>query len=158
MAGTSSYRTSGSAAWRVCHIAPMIALFGVTLLILYSVISYLKVINNVKTSTLVRDDIIETDRIVTPLICGFMKPKIYIPTDISQSERPYILAHERVHIKRLDYLIKPFAFLVLSVHWFNPLMWLSFFLMSKDLEMSLATKVCEDGFCISLPKRSFKLD
>ncbi|MCO1602090.1 M56 family metallopeptidase [Desulfosporosinus nitroreducens] len=109
---------------------------GVTLLILYSVISYLKVINNVKTSTLVRDDIFETDRIVTPFVCGFMKPKIYIPTDISQSELPYILAHERVHIKRLDYLIKPFAFLVLSVHWFNPLMWLSFFLMSKDLEMS----------------------
>lgn len=109
---------------------------GVALLIIYSVISYLKVINNVKTSTLVRDEIFETDRIVTPFVCGFIKPKIYIPTDISPSELPYILAHERVHIKRLDYLIKPFAFLVLSVHWFNPLMWLSFFLMSKDLEMS----------------------
>jgi len=109
---------------------------GVALLILYSIISYLKVINNVKTSTLVRDEIFETDRIVTPFVCGFIKPKIFIPTDISQSEVPYILAHERVHIKRLDYLIKPFAFLVLSVHWFNPLMWLSFFLMSKDLEMS----------------------
>lgn len=109
---------------------------GVALLILYSVISYLKVINNVKTSTLVRDNIFETDRIVTPFVCGFIKPKIYIPTDISQNELPYILAHEKVHIKRLDYLIKPFAFLVLSVHWFNPLMWLSFYLMSKDLEMS----------------------
>jgi len=109
---------------------------GVALFVIYSVISYLKVIKNVKTATLVRDEIFETDRISTPFVCGFIKPKIYIPTDISQSELPYILAHERVHIKRLDYLIKPFAFLVLSVHWFNPLMWLSFFLMSKDLEMS----------------------
>ncbi|SHH95829.1 M56 family metallopeptidase [Desulfosporosinus lacus] len=120
----------------VMAVLSIVWVVGVALLIIYSVISYLKVINNVKTSTLVRDEIFETDRIVTPFVCGFIKPKIYIPTDISQSELPYILAHERVHIKRLDYLIKPFAFLVLSVHWFNPLMWLSFFLMSKDLEMS----------------------
>ena len=117
-------------------ILSIVWVVGVALLILYSVISYLKVINNVKTSTLVRDEIFETDRIVTPFVCGFIKPKIYIPTDISQNELSYILAHERVHIKRLDYLIKPFAFLVLSIHWFNPLMWFSFFLMSKDLEMS----------------------
>lgn len=120
----------------VMAILSIVWVAGVTLFIIYSVISYLKVINNVKTSTLVRDEVFETDRIVTPFVCGFIKPKIYIPTDISPSEVPYILAHERVHIKRLDYLIKPFAFLVLSVHWFNPLIWLSFFLMSKDLEMS----------------------
>jgi len=120
----------------VMAILSLVWVVGVTLFIIYSVISYLKVIKNVKTATLVRDEIFETDRISTPFVCGFIKPKIYIPTDISQSELPYILAHERVHIKRLDYLIKPFAFLVLSVHWFNPLMWLSFFLMSKDLEMS----------------------
>jgi len=120
----------------VMAILSIVWVVGAALLIVYSVISYLKVINNVKTSTLVRDEIFETDRIVTPFVCGFIKPKIYIPTDISQGELTYILAHERVHIKRLDYLIKPFAFLVLSVHWFNPLMWLSFFLMSKDLEMS----------------------
>ncbi len=120
----------------VMAILSLVWVVGVTLLILYSVISYRKIIKNLKTSTLVRDDIFETDRIATPFVCGFIKPKIYIPTDISQSELPYILAHERVHIKRLDYLIKPFAFLVLSVHWFNPLMWLSFYLMSKDLEMS----------------------
>lgn len=120
----------------IMAILNIVWVVGVALLILYSIISYLKVINNVKTATLVKDEIFETDRIVTPFVCGFIKPKIYIPTDISQSELSYILAHERVHIKRLDYLIKPFAFLVLSVHWFNPLMWLSFFLMSRDLEMS----------------------
>lgn len=120
----------------VMAILSLVWVIGVALLILYSVISYRKVINKVKTSTLVRAEIFETDRIITPFVCGFISPKIYIPTDISQNELPYILAHESIHIKRLDYLIKPFAFLVLSVHWFNPLMWLSFFLMSKDLEMS----------------------
>lgn len=120
----------------VMAVLSIVWVAGVALLILYSVISYLKVMNNVKTSTLLRDEIYETDRIITPFVCGFIKPKIYIPTDISQNELSYILVHERVHIKRLDYLIKPFAFLVLSVHWFNPLIWFSFFLMSKDLEMS----------------------
>jgi len=120
----------------VMAILSIVWVVGIALLILYSIISYLKVINNVKTATLVRNEIYETDRIATPFVCGFIKPKIYIPTDISQNELSYILAHERVHIKRLDYLVKPFAFLVLSVHWFNPLMWFSFFLMSRDLEMS----------------------
>jgi len=120
----------------VMAILSIVWVIGAVVLIIYSVISYLKVINKVKTSTLVRNEIFETDRISTPFVCGFIKPKIYIPTDISQNELPYILAHERVHIKRLDYLIKPFAFLVLSVHWFNPFMWLSFILMNKDLEMS----------------------
>src|SRR5665648_435224 len=120
----------------VMAIFSIVWVIGAVVLIIYSVISYLKVINKVKTSTLVRNEIFETDRISTPFVCGFIKPKIYIPTDISLNELPYILAHERVHIKRLDYLIKPFAFLVLSVHWFNRFMWLSFILMNKDLEMS----------------------
>ena len=117
-------------------ILSIVWVVGAALLVLYSIISYLKVMNNVKTATLVRGEIFETDRIVTPFVCGFIKPKIYIPTGISQNELSYILAHERVHIKRLDYLVKPFAFLILSVHWFNPLIWFSFFLMSKDMEMS----------------------
>ena len=125
-------------------ILSIVWIVGATLLVLYSIISYLKVINNVQTATLISGNIFETDRTFTPFVCGFIKPKIYMPTGISQNERPYILAHERVHIKRLDYLIKPFAFLILSVHWFNPLMWLSFFLMSKDMEMSCDESVLKN--------------
>ena len=109
---------------------------GMVLLLIYSVISYLKVTNNVKTATLVKDNIFKTDRITMPFLCGFIKPKIYVPVGISENELSYILAHEQTHIKRLDYLIKLFAFLALIVHWFNPFMWLSFALMSKDMEMS----------------------
>jgi hypothetical protein len=65
-----------------------------------------------------------------------LKPKIYIPTGMSEHELSYILLHEQTHIMRRDYLIKPFAFMMLIVHWFNPLMWLSYALMSKDMEMS----------------------
>jgi len=109
---------------------------GIAVLLIYTVISYLKLIYSMKTATLVRDNIFETDRITSPFVCGFIKPKILIPTGLSEDELPYILAHERVHIRRLDYLVKPLAFLALIVHWFNPLMWISFALMSKDMEMS----------------------
>jgi len=109
---------------------------GVSLLLIYSIVSYLKVMDNVKTATLVRDNIFEADRITTPFVCGFIRPKIIIPAGMSENELSYILAHEQTHIKRLDYLVKPFAFLALIFHWFNPLMWLSFALMSKDMEMS----------------------
>ena len=120
----------------VMAISSIVWIVGVALLILYSIISYLKVKQNIRTATLVSGNIFETDRIDTPFVCGFYKPKIYIPINMPPNELPYILAHERVHLKRLDYIIKPFAFLVLSVHWFNPLMWLSFSLMSRDMEMS----------------------
>lgn len=116
--------------------ASIIWVVGIVILLFYSIISYIKVINNVKTATLIKDNIFETDRITTPFVCGFIKPKIFIPVGISDDELSYIFAHEQTHIKRLDYLIKPFAFLVLVVHWFNPLIWLSFALMSKDMEMS----------------------
>lgn len=120
----------------IIGIASYIWVIGMIALFIYSVVSYLKVINNVKTATLVHDNIFETDRITTPFVCGFIKPKIFIPAGIDENELTYILKHEQTHIKRLDYLMKPIAFLALILHWFNPLMWISFALMSKDMEMS----------------------
>lgn len=122
------------------EIASLIWIAGIVLLLIYSIISYIKVRNNVKTAILVKDNIYETDRITTAFIFGLVKPKIYVPVGLSSQDLSYILAHEKVHINRLDYLIKPFAYLALIVHWFNPLMWVSFALMSKDMEMS-----CDEG-------------
>ncbi len=116
--------------------ATIIWVIGMAILLIYSIISYIKVINNVKTATLIKDNIFETDRITTPFVCGFIKPVIYVPIGMSDKDLSYVLTHEQTHIKRLDYLVKPFAFLVLILHWFNPLMWISFALFSKDMEMS----------------------
>ncbi len=120
----------------ITGFAILIWVIGMIALLIYSVVSYLKVISNVKTATLVHDNIFESDRITTPFVCGFIKPKIFIPSGIDKNDLTYILKHEQTHIKRLDYLIKPIAFLALIIHWFNPLMWISFALMSKDMEMS----------------------
>lgn len=114
----------------------IIWLAGAAVLLLYSVVSYVRITVKLRTATLVKENIFESDQIAAPFVCGFIKPKIYVPTTMSSQELPYIILHEQTHIRRLDYLIKPFAFLLLIIHWFNPLMWLSYALMSKDMEMS----------------------
>ncbi|KHL95524.1 peptidase M56 BlaR1 [Paenibacillus sp. IHB B 3415] len=114
----------------------IIWLTGAAALLLLSVISYLRILRRVRTATLVVDNIFETDQISTPFVCGFMKPRIYLPVGIGAHELSYIILHEQTHISRRDYLIKPLMYLLVIIHWFNPLMWLSYALMSKDIEMS----------------------
>lgn len=109
---------------------------GMVVLLIYSVISYIKTKRNLRFATLVKDNIYESDQITTAFVCGLIYPKIYIPANIDQSDLPYILSHERTHIRRKDPLVKFISFLALIPHWFNPVMWLSFNIMSKDMEMS----------------------
>lgn len=125
----------------ILWVGSFVWIAGVAVLLLYSVISYMKFAAKIRTATLVRDNIFETDQIATPLVCGFIKPKIYVPTGLSEQQLFCILLHEQTHIARRDYLIKPFAFLLVILHWFNPLMWLAYSLMSKDMEMSCDERV-----------------
>lgn len=109
---------------------------GIIILLTYGVVSYFKLKTKLTTATLVNDNIFETDQISTPFVLGIIKPKIFLPVTISENELDYIIKHEQTHIKRYDYIIKPIAFLALTIHWFNPLIWISYFLMSRDMEMS----------------------
>ncbi|WP_094551404.1 M56 family metallopeptidase [Petroclostridium xylanilyticum] len=109
---------------------------GVVALLIYSIVSYVKIKRKLQTATRVEANVFETDAIGTAFVCGFIHPKIYVPANIGDANLSYILEHERTHIRRKDYLIKPLAFLALILHWFNPLMWLCFALMSRDMEMS----------------------
>ncbi|MBW4082028.1 M56 family metallopeptidase [Paenibacillus sp. S150] len=118
------------------ELAAIIWSTGVVFLLGYSVISYLRIVHKLRTATLVKENLFESDRIATPFVYGFIRPRIVIPAGIKENELIYILAHEQTHIRRRDHLIKPFAFLLLMVHWFNPLMWISFALMSRDMELS----------------------
>lgn len=119
-------------------------IIGMTVLCIYCVTSWIKVYIQLRTAALIRENIYETDRIQTPFVFGIFKPSIYVPSGLSEQELLHITLHERVHIKRYDYIIKPAAFLVLIVHWFNPLMWISFRLMSEDMELSCDERVIKD--------------
>ncbi|PKM51725.1 MAG: hypothetical protein CVV02_05540 [Firmicutes bacterium HGW-Firmicutes-7] len=125
----------------ITEVGASIWILGIIILIVYSLFLYFQLKLKLRTSTMVQENIYETDRITSPFVMGFIKPKIYLPCGISKNESEYILLHEKVHIKRFDYLIKPLAFLATIIHWFNPFMWISFRLMNRDMEMSCDEKV-----------------
>ncbi|MDD2216059.1 MAG: M56 family metallopeptidase [Eubacteriales bacterium] len=145
------------------EVFSLIWLAGISVLLLYSVFSYIKIKRQLLTATLVKGNIYESDQIGTAFVCGFIHPKIYVPVGVGYADLSYILEHERTHIQRRDYLIKPLAFFALILHWFNPLMWLSFALMSRDMEMSCDESVLQNmnqdaksGYSSSLLSLSIK--
>ena len=117
-------------------ILSVVWIIGIIALLAYSVVSYIKLKRRLQTATLVTDNIYESDQIGTAFVCGFIRPHIYVPSGVKDADLPYILEHERTHIRRRDHLIKPLASLALLFHWFNPLVWLSFRLLTRDMEMS----------------------
>lgn len=125
----------------ITDVLPYVWLAGVVLFALWGIVSYIRFNGLLSSSIKYIDNIYQSDRIETPLIFGIIKPKIYIPFQMNTEYFSYVIAHERYHIKRFDYLVKLFAFFVLALHWFNPLCYLAFYLMSKDMEMSCDEKV-----------------
>lgn len=141
----------------------VIWMIGVVALLTYSIISYLKITRRVSTATrLKKEELIEfcngivklrwpfevyvSDQIEGPFVCGILKAKIILPSCLLKKENyekelKHILLHEMVHIKRFDYILKPLAYVALVIHWFNPVMWIWFYLASKDMEMSCDEKV-----------------
>lgn len=109
---------------------------GMALMAVYSVLSMLRLRRRLVEAVPLRDNIYLADHIVSPFVLGVLRPKIYLPSTLSAEEQKYIILHEQYHIKRLDHLVRLLAFLALCIHWFNPLVWLSFFLAQKDMEMS----------------------
>ncbi len=122
----------------------LVWLYGVSAMLLYAVFSYLLIFRKVRQSIKLRDNIYLCDRIDTPFIFGIIRPKIYLPSFMSEEDMELVLAHERAHLKRKDYLWKPLGFLLLSVYWFNPVMWLSYILLCRDIELACDEKVIRE--------------
>ena len=101
---------------------------------LWILLSYLRLQRRVADAVLVRDNVYETDRVDTPFVCGFLRPRIYLPVGLEEADRTYVLLHEEAHIRRLDHLVKPLFCLALCAHWFNPVLWLAYWLLGKDIE------------------------
>lgn len=114
----------------------MVWLAGVGAMIGYSILSNLRLRRTLTAAVPAEKGIYLADYIGTPFVLGLFRPRIYLPSFLEGNEREYILLHEKHHLKRLDYIWKVISFTALAVHWFNPLVWLAFTLMSKDMEMS----------------------
>lgn len=128
----------------VITIAMLVWIIGIASLLIYSTISYIRLKNRMSKAVLMKDNIYECDDIPSPFVMGILKPRIYIPFHLNVQELSYIIMHEKYHIKRFDYIIKPFAFLLLTLHWFNPFIWIAYLCMCKDMEMSCDEKVISD--------------
>lgn len=118
--------------------------FGIIAMLTYSMISYVKVKRTISTGVKMRENIFECNHIPSPFVVGIFKPKIYIPFGLSETEKEYIITHEKYHIQRRDHIKKSLAFFILTAHWFNPLCWFAFVLMSRDMEMSCDEKVLSE--------------
>lgn len=89
--------------------------------------------------------ILQVDGITTPFLYGIVKPVIYLSADLAEDEKDYIIAHEKYHRARRDYLVKPIVFCIVLLHWFNPLVWLAYFLFIRDMEFSCDEAVLADA-------------
>ena len=119
-------------------------LAGVVVMLSYGTVSYVILKRKLKSATHIEANIYETQMIKTPFVLGIFSPKIYLPAYLTAQERRYIVLHEQTHIRRRDNIVKFTACFILCIHWFNPLVWLAFRLMSMDMEMSCDERVLKE--------------
>lgn len=123
------------------HTLSLIWLLGFVLMMTYGIISYLRLYRLISPSLHLDNNLYICDNIDTPFIFGIIKPKIYIPSDLSTEHIRHAVKHEYAHISRLDHIWKPLGFLVLALHWFNPLVILGYILLCRDIEKACDEKV-----------------
>lgn len=114
---------------------------GMAAMLLYTAISYLRILKKVREATPLKENIWICDSISTPFILGCIKPRIFFPSSMNDRDLEFVVAHEKAHIKRGDHLWKPLGFMLLTVYWFNPLLWLAYVLLCRDIELACDEKV-----------------
>ena len=125
-------------------IAGIVWIFGIAILLLCSLISHFRLKKRLSDSIPLSEEIRLCDHIETPFVYGLFQPMIYLPSSLNEKDRKIVLKHERMHIARRDHLLKPLAYLISIVHWFNPLVWLSYHLFCKDIEIACDEAVIKD--------------
>ena len=120
-------------------------LAGVGTMALYGSISYLRLRRRLRMATRLEDGVFASEAVRSPFVMGVLRPKIYLPYGLDGENRALVLAHEKCHLRHGDPLVRLFAYCLLALHWFNPLVWAAFFCMSRDMELRCDEKVLETG-------------
>lgn len=128
----------------VLYLGGLVWVGGIVILLLYGLISYLRLRRKVTEAIPYEKNTWLCDQVKTPFILGVFRPRIYLPSGLNEKETSYVLAHERAHLKRKDHLWKPLGFLLLTVYWFNPLVWVAYILLCRDIEAACDEKVISD--------------
>jgi len=125
-------------------VASVVWVAGVIAMLIYTAISYIRVKISVREAVPFKDGAFLCDGLSTPFILGIIRPKIYIPSDMEEKDIEYVMAHEKAHLRRKDHLWKPFGFLLLAVYWFNPVLWVAYFFLCRDIEAACDEKVIKE--------------
>ena len=123
------------------YLAGWVWLIGLGAMLLYALVSYLRLRRRVSVSLPVQDHIYLCDAISSPFILGVVKPHIYLPSGLDEVQRQNVLSHERAHLARRDHWWKPLGFALLAVYWFNPVLWLAYTLLCRDIELACDERV-----------------
>ena len=133
--------------FNLLKVISVIWIFGVCFLACYGVVSYIRLKQSISDAVRFKENIFRTEKITSPFVLGIIKPRIYLPFGLSKEEEFMVLRHEEAHIKRKDHLVKPLGYILLSIYWFNPLIWVAFILMCRDIELACDEKVINEiGF------------
>lgn len=128
----------------ITYIASIIWITGIALMLIYTLISYIRIQRKVREAAFIKDNVWVCDNIDTPFIFGMICPKIYLPSTMNVQDMEYVIAHEKAHLRRRDHWWKPFGFLLLTIHWFNPVLWIAYVLLCKDIEIACDEKVIKE--------------
>lgn len=127
------------------QVLPLIWLGGTILFFIILITQDYKLRNKLRFAMKIENKVYECDEITVPFLYGIVSPKIYLPSELDEKQLQYVIHHEKVHLVRYDYLIKLLATILLALHWFNPILWIAYYLMSEDMEMS-----CDEAVIRSL--------
>lgn len=123
------------------YLAGWVWLIGLAAMLLYALVSYLRLRRRVSVSIRLRENIYVCDEVPSPFILGIVRPRIYLPSALDEAQWGSVLSHERAHLARRDHWWKPLGFALLAVYWFNPLLWLAYTLLCRDIELACDERV-----------------
>lgn len=124
--------------------AGVVWLAGICVLLLYMLISHIRLSIRLRDAVYAAPGIWMSENICSPFVIGIFAPRIFLPYSVDSAAAGFVLAHERMHLRRRDNYTKPLAFILLSVYWFNPAVWLAYFLFSRDIELACDEAVISD--------------
>ncbi len=119
-------------------------LIGIAVMLIYALVSYFRLRKKVDTAVRLKDNIYQSEVVVSPFVLGIIKPKIYLPFNMNERDAELVIAHEKAHLMRRDHLWKLLGFLILAVYWFNPILWLGYILLCRDIEFACDEKVIKE--------------
>lgn len=128
----------------ITTLLAIVWIIGIVALLIYTLVSFLRLKSKIGTAVLLRDNIYQSEAVVSPFVLGIIKPKIYLPFNMNGQDMDHVIAHEQAHIRRRDHWWKPLGFAVLTLHWFNPMVWLGYILLCRDIELACDEKVIKE--------------